>query len=63
MGSLVTYHVVPANDPRDLYAAGYDGNHFSSRDEAAAALLTVAEAFGTDPAEWVIVRATVAEVA
>ena len=31
-----TFYIAPADDPRDEWRAGYEGNHFATRDEAEA---------------------------
>lgn len=48
------FWIAPAEDPRDRYAAGYDGNHFRTRREAQRAIASLRSHGGEFDAPWVI---------
>jgi hypothetical protein len=48
------YWIAPASDPKDRYAAGYDGNQFSSRKEAEAAIRSLRRLGGEFDVAWVV---------
>jgi hypothetical protein len=50
-----TFYIAPAGDPRNEYAAGYDGNVFATRAEAEKATVRIREC-GEDFArcEWTV---------
>lgn len=48
------FWIAPAGDPRDRYAAGYDGNHFRTRREAQRAIASLRSHGGEFDVPWVI---------
>jgi hypothetical protein len=51
--STATYYtIVPASDPSDDYAAGYDGNQFKTREDAEAAIPALRESGPDFDIEW-----------
>ncbi len=56
-----TFYIAPAGDPRNEYAAGYDGNVFATRAEAEAEIphLTAALAQFADAEDVAAMRWTV----
>lgn len=49
------YAIAPKSDPRELYAAGYEANCFSSVEEAEQAIQSLKET-GDPDFEWVVVE-------
>lgn len=50
-----TYHLAPASDPQDIYAAGYDGNKFESVEDALSAIPGLRAVDEDYDHEWVVV--------
>jgi hypothetical protein len=51
-----TYYIAPAAAPDDEWACGYDGNVFTSADEAEAEIHALAAALGGEPTDYVVCR-------
>ncbi len=49
-----SYWLAPASDPTDRYAAGFDGNHFATRDEAEDAIETLRDLGGAFDCDWIV---------
>lgn len=52
----IYWAIVPIGALRDEYAAGYNGNVFSSRESAEAAIPSLAEATETDEDDWTVAQ-------
>lgn len=48
------YSIVPACNPENRYAAGWDSNEFTSKKAAEKELRFLAEAFGTERSYWTV---------
>jgi len=51
---ILRYWIAPASDPRDRYAAGYDGNAFRTRREAERAIRDLRRLGGEWNVAWIV---------
>lgn len=56
MAHPIYWAIVPVGDRRGEYAAGCDGNVFGSRESAASAIPSLAEATETDEDDWAVAQ-------